>query len=380
MRSMVRSHLVAASVGLGLSGLLGTACVDLFHGTDFPDECTVDADTPGCGDASTRSDASSDAGVDSGPGVSIAEGDPLCTGNATLAATRVNDACAWLSACGGALGVNVPGACMAAARAVYDCRVAPERPTIGAAGTFWRCVANAANARSCDAITACINPTTNVACKAGTGYLFCDGVDDPTSRLACDPTLGLAGVENCSATGRGCANINGTGTCSASADGTCTVSTCTGTVLHACDDAGADQGVDCANFGAGSCNSDGDGGPLGCQTAGATCTATSDVTCDDAGVAHGCPAGTAETVDCTALTGVSSPSACSAPADSAGTTWDVSRACVLAESTCIETCANGTVSACVLGQPATLDCIAAGVDGCQFTTVEGISRATCSAP
>ena len=385
---MRRVGLLVASAGTMLAALLGTACVDLFHSTDFGDACSDDPSSASCADASAHHDASTGGagdgavapGSDGGPPLNISPGDPLCSGDPTVAAARVNHACAYLSECGGALGVNAPSACVTAARTVYDCRVAPERPTIGAAGTFWRCVANAT---SCDAITSCIEPDGPEQCEVplDSTYVNCESAGDPpknvASRISCDQrVMSLTGIENCDATGRGCGN----GVCTVSIGSSCVMSTCSGAVLHACDDAGADQGVDCNNFGAGGCAFDTDSGALGCTTTGAACTPTAAVTCDSNGVAHGCPAGTSETVDCVALTGLATADACTVPAAAPGTTWDVSRACSAPGATCNEQCgSDGKITACVLGQPATIDCSVTGTASCANAVVAGDTHPICAA-
>lgn len=399
---MRRTTLIRLGIGVGLTACLGlttAACVDLFHDTDLTFGCETDAESSAChGTDGGKADASRDATAgdasdgatttDSGPTQVIGPSDPLCTADATMAAGRVSHACAFLSSCAGAFGVNAPSACIAQARMVYDCSVAPERPTIGAAGTFWRCVANAT---SCDGILDCLQPGGQEDCS-NASYVACELPSDPSSRLACDtvPTGSngtTIGVENCSATGRTClTSSSAITTCSVSTGGECDTG-CNGPVLHSCDDAGVDQGVDCSSFGAGSCVSTPTAAAIGCTAVAAadagTCAPTSDVTCDDNGIAHGCPSGVPETVNCAALTGAApTAAACTVPSDTGGTIWDVSRACAVGTDCTSETCSGSVITACVLGHTASLDCaLVPGVSTCTTTNVAGEGdHAACNSP
>jgi hypothetical protein len=398
---MRRTTLIRLGVGAGVTAFLGlttVACVDLFHDTDLVDGCDTDAASSAChGTDGGKTDAARDATAndaagdgappaDSGPTLVIGPGDPLCTADATMAATRVSHACAFLSACAGSFGVDAPSACITQARMVYDCNVAPQRPTIGAAGTFWRCVANAT---TCDGILDCLQPGGPAQCSPSAhDYEACEDPGDPSgngaSRIACGTMSDTLGIENCSASGRTC--VGSSNTCGVATSSEC-LTGCIGPVLHSCDDAGVDQGVDCSNFGAGTCVSTPTAGAIGCTAVAAadagTCTPTSDVTCDDNGVAHGCPSGVPETVNCAALTGAApTAAACTVPSDTGGNVWDVSRACTVGTDCTGESCgAGGVISACVLGHTAQLDCSVAGVSSCLTTNVAGEGdHAACGTP
>jgi hypothetical protein len=170
----------------------------------------------------------------------------------------------------------------------------------------------------------------------------------------------------------------GAGFCGVGATSTCTRG-CTGTVLHDCDDAGVDIGLDCDAFGAQACAAD--AGAFGCKVRGTPCTPTSVVTCNN-GVATGCPAGSLETVKCGALNGVAGDTACDPNAP--GPAWDVSRACFNngATGTCVgavDSCSDAGLSSCHGGINYQTTCVAPFTGCVVDTTIDG-PGARCGLP
>ncbi len=373
MRHSRFSSLGKAGVAVAVASL-AAACVDLFHSTDFTNETDEADGSP----VTIKHDAGSDAAVTK----DAAGGPTICTTDETSGAAPAARACAWLSGCASAPGDNAPSACLARARSVFICQAAPERPAQGAMRALWSCLASAT---SCGDVAACLEPggAANCSSSSTADFLLCEnsasGSAAANSAVLVSCPAGSAtsnGKESCALSGQTCISPGAGPSCGESTS--CTASGCTAgsSVLHDCDDAGVDRGFDCANFGAddahpSSCALDPTSGAFGCTTSGASCTATTAVTCDGSGVAHGCPSGTMESVDCTALTG--SPT-CNPAA--AGPVWDVSRACVSA-TPCEESCTSGVVTACVGGSPVKIDCKAAGLSSCMYTSVAGENHPVC---
>jgi hypothetical protein len=342
------------------------ACGDLFHDTNFESACGVDA--AACvGPEATTGDGPAEIGTGSPTN--------FCAWSSTTARANALHACAWLGACAGPLGNNAFGACMRRAILAYDCNANPNRPVLGAAHAFWDGLWRAS---SCAAVSAVVEPgSTRGACGASSfAYVACEPSPNASTRLACAAGTGGGdeGRENCAAMGQTCTVAGATAICSGSM-GVCQGAgvSCAGTELHDCDpDGGVDLGVDCASFGSGACVT-----PGACAAQGdAGCAATTVVTC--AGdVATGCPSGTEESVDCSALlgaTGSCSPSA-------AGRGWDVSRACAVGACGA-DSCAGTVLQSCVQGVPVSVDCATLGFSSCSLVSVPGdpVAHGACGPP
>jgi hypothetical protein len=351
--------IVAFAVALGASFV---ACVDLFHGTDFESACGVDAAACEAIDATPAIDTTPPP-EDSGP---TGPTNFCLEWDAGTALTNATHACAWLSACEGALGDNAFGACMVRAVLAYDCTANPNRPltATGPAHAYWDCLWQV---KSCGDVDRCIEPSGTLAtCAADTddaGYVACDL--EAGTLVACGPAATNGNpptaLESCTAIGQTCA-ASGAAACLGSATacaGQADYCDPDGVHLHDCDPDGGttDYGVDCASFGGGICNAG------GCTAVGGSaCSPTSDVTCDG-GVATGCPSGSTEQVDCDAVLAQPSggPATCNATAP--GRPWDVARACSV--GTCpLDRCDGATLMTCARGGSIAVSCTAQGFTGC----------------
>ncbi len=372
----MRRRVVALGCALGAAAA-GVACVDLFHATQFDTLCDLDASATECAtiDAALP-DTSPIATPDSAPPPAV----DFCAWTPDVARRNAEHACAWLSACEGALGNNQYGPCIVNALLAYDCTVNRNRPVRGATHDYWACLANAT---SCDAFDACLAPKGKRPCGAfPTPYAQCASVDsgaDKDTRNACDPGLDASaprGVESCAATGQTCAVVD-FGSCNGSNPSCRDAGTdCTGTHLRDCDVAGGiDHGIDCASFGEGKCAP---GGAACLPSANAsTCKVDASITCLGTS-ATSCPAGREEIVDCRELLG--DAGACN-PKGS-GRAWDATRACTA--GTCIgeDSCAGSILRSCARGVTFTVDCAAQGLSPCQreMLPTESVTKARCGKP
>jgi len=344
--------------------LAGAACVDLFHSTgDAKSLCDVDAAAPGC--------AAGDGG-----------GGQLCAPDTATAEAWAKQACAWLAACEDPIGQNVTGECMVNAIMAFNCEANPNRRPLGAAHDFWQCMQTASTQKSCSAVAKCVFPNQVFACSSG-GFMGCTqipGVNVDT-RTECNGP-GTAHGENCAAYGQTCDSLdrdasNNNAICVGASGRACAQTKCNGTHLALCDDAGVDQGYDCALLGGGACTST--GVVPGCKPgadAGA-CASTAAITCTSGGVAQGCASGAQETVDCNAISGASS---CTPIADGGPGVAPLA-ACQATAGCTGDTCSGANLVACVHGRIVTIDCAAAGLKPCSSTiaTLEG-NRTACTPP
>lgn len=360
---MRRSRIVALTLG-GLGVLAG--CVDLFHSTDFPTLCEVDA-------------AACDAGADAPAGPIVTD---FCTWKPAEAASRATEACARLAACDTPVGNNSTGACIANATLAYDCLANPNYPVKHAAHDYWD---HLWQAKTCDEVDKAIfggkaNPCAIM--PGATAFTLCDRF----ARVDCEVSGSRLFGESCAASGRTCDAVgSSSGDCTGTDGHKCTSTRCQSTRIHVCANSGVDNGFDCASFGAGTCtDSDAGGGPA-CDPSGTTtaCVATPAVSCEG-NVAVGCPTGLEVRVDCTNITGRCTPNALGS-----GNTFDVSRACTIPKAVtdggaggCTDDlCQGAQLVACVRGaQSLPIDCAALKLGGCQiFTTADG-PRAACTPP
>ena len=295
MRARVVVSLAVASAMLG-AGLV--ACVDLFHSTgDVLTACERDAQTPGC-----VSEASVEAGVDAGT--------DFCAWPEDVARQNAVHACAWLGACESPLGRNAFGSCMFQALLAYDCAANPNHPVKSATHALWDCLWAA---QSCDAVNKCVFPQGPQVC-AGGPFVTCatqdGGMPNGDVRVECSANGAAPSGENCALWGQVCGGDISVGVCGGSSGPaaiTCTAQECEQTVVHVCDDAGRDIGIDCMNNGAQRC----DGFPTRAGAAWVACIPESDAgSCaPDAsaqctgGIATSCPAGVPESINCQTLLG-----------------------------------------------------------------------------
>ncbi len=353
----MRRSLVAGSVIAGLGLFAG--CVDLFHSTDFPTLCQLDASALACDAPATPLPTD------------------FCKWTTKEAADRATEACTRLAACDSPVGNNATGACIANATLAYDCLANPNFQVKGASHAHWD---RLWQAKTCEDVDRAIfggKASTCVIMKDRLPFTTCDRL----ARVDCQVTDHRLFGESCAASGRACDQVDGGGSvdCTGTDGHQCIDTRCDATRIHVCSEAGVDNGFDCTSFGAGTCAYSDDAGPA-CVPSGTTtaCTASGAVTCDG-NVAVGCPTGTEVRVDCAALTGRCAPT-------KGGKAYDVSRACTIARVNdaggCSDDVCSGTqLIACVRGAQSTpIDCQALKLGACRtFTTADG-DRAACAAP
>jgi hypothetical protein len=318
MRPVAAAALSVVCAALG-GGL--AACFDLFHGTaGLVTACEIDASSPGC---------AAEAGAPS-----------LCASSAAEATDRARHACAWLGACDGPTGKNAFGSCMFEALMAYDCEANPAHRAKGKAASLWACMAGA---KDCGQVSSCVSGGVD-ACAGPGGCL-------PDPAAACPP--------------RGCYS---------------------GSIIHWCVN-GGDLGIDCESSGRQAC----DGFPaadasqwVACLPdgdSGAPCTPGTAVQCDG-GVANFCPAGTIESLDCTALLGrataLGDRGGCKV--GSLDPPFDWTSACALVPPACeADACDAGALLGCERGAVFSVDCLEAGLGPCSIATDAGArAHAACN--
>lgn len=358
--------------------LLGLACVDLFHSTDFETLCTQSASDPACGgDGGSAPDVTADV---------VAKADAsrphpdFCAWSSTEARTQALRACAWLGACEGPLGASAFGSCVVRAQLAFDCVANPSLRPSGGVDTFWACLASV---RSCGDVDGCVFPGGVQECVAvPTGSSTACGTlaANATARLKCAGPAGRAvGVEPCIMLGRRCAAESGSvATCSGPLGfDTCTVTQCAGTKAVDCNPAGArtlDRGVDCAGYGGGDCVT-GDAGPS-CSAGSSTfaCTGENGPACDGNVVAS-CASGKGIRIDCNRLglpCDVSTPVAA----------YDPAAACVRRSAgACVDgdKCVTATqLQSCARGALYEVNCASVGLGNCKVDATTGLGA--CARP
>ncbi len=361
----VRVGLVAA----GVSAIAAVvACGDLFHSTSFDTKCTADASATGC------------------PQPPITE---LCTTDSAVALARAEHACAWLAACESPMGQNRTGLCIANALMAYDCNANVNRKPIGDAYQFWLALANA---NDCAGISAAVAPAGASPCKpipntTPSPYTGCGSAAfNPRSRVQCPAVDGTPGLyENCVAYGKSCASssTNDLSQCLGSEARACTTTRCSGQKLINCDnDAGFDHGMDCAQFGDGTCIAT--GASPSCKPSSTKVRAASnDVACDSNDVAIGSVTGFEERVNCKVFTGVvdggAYPSPACSPIDGGGVGITPRDACQGKLGCTEDTCDKTFLRACVQGNEIRFDCKDVGLSGCNPSskTQEDGAHAAC---
>jgi hypothetical protein len=338
---------------------LVSACVDLFHSTDFQTLCDLDARAPGCPLAEAGPSDAADAGMEAAP-------TDFCSKWSTAEArTQAAHACAWIGACTAPFDQNAFGQCMINAILAYDCTTNPNLTIApGPLHDYWDALWKA---KSCSDL-----PNVNTAsanCGGATGYACVR--QEPASLLACVGADTYA--ETCLVEGKVCADLR---CATPMAKGDCDPSSCEGTVLHACPEAGTpDEGYDCQYFGAGTCmEGEGFAGCVPATTSGggATCPTGSTTTCDDGGVATGCPEGQSEIVLCDNLTG-------SGTCVGGTPSWNVAASCQ-GDATCTPGCDGDNLVGCAQGARFTTSCTAEGLGKCEQVKLPSGTGYACTPP
>jgi hypothetical protein len=328
------------------------ACADLFHSTsEILNACELDATA--CADAQREPDAPRPPA-------------DFCKWTPSEALARAKDACAWLSACQRPLGGNKVGTCMARALLAYDCAANPNRRVKGRAHELWDCLSQA---KSCDAVAACVFPVGTPSCEDDAGnFAGCGTGANRAARLECAPGRPKALGESCAAAGQICVNA----TCTT--EGACAASGCAGTVLKQCD-AGVSLGLDCESFGGQRCVEAEAGAPSCLAERGDSCTPTVDIACLDGGRASACPSGVRETVDCNVLTG-------SGTCNQAKVTPQLGAAagCYAGNGNCpADTCSGDVVVSCFAGRTWELRCAEHGLGPCRDApTIDDPNAKSCT--
>lgn len=289
------------------AGLAGTAaCVDLFHSTDFPTLC--DEDAAACApEAGGPPDAARPDGTSNEGGSPI----ELCSRDSAEARRRAEHACGYLGACLGPHEDTRLGDCMTRALAAYDCSFNPLLRPRGTTAVLWDCLARAS---TCDAVALCVFGTPAPSCKPESGpYSACNLEPDENGRfdagavvVACHDSRVAVGMNPCALRGRSCATVDESKSiCAGKRGAACTSSPrCEGTFAVHCRSTGgidADEGADCASFGAGRCAQDDAGVSCVPLPDAGTCTGTAEVTCDLGATASSCVGGRAVEIHCAAL-------------------------------------------------------------------------------
>ncbi|HVM69461.1 MAG TPA: hypothetical protein VM204_06450 [Gaiellaceae bacterium] len=370
-----------AALALLTTALLGAAaCVDLFHSTDFPTLCALDAAAceteGGTADAQDVPDATPEA-----------EAPPIdfCGHSPAAARQLAERSCARLGACLGTLAESSFGACMLRALAAYDCSFNPSLRPRGESAVLWDCLAKA---ETCDAVSICVFGTPPPPCNVAAGtFTACNRQTDGASETAgpvvieCGDSTVPLGMAACALGGRSCAKVDdGKSICAGKRGAACTVTPrCEETFAVHCRSAGgidSDEGTDCAAVGAGRCA--GDDAGVACAPpadAGACAVAkTTAVACSDGGTfAESCVGGLAVKMNCAAI-----GQGCNAdgvrPVDpiAACKNLDAGSACTATE----DECAGSALRSCAQGQLFEVDCTA--IDGLGTCDKPAGRRATCT--
>jgi hypothetical protein len=163
-------------------------------------------------------------------------------------------------------------------------------------------------------------------------------------------------------------------------------------MLHVCDGAGRDIGIDCASNGAEACV----GLPTGQPTASwvaclpesdaGACTPDASAQCSH-GIATSCPAGILETINCQTL--LLDVNACNSGALSPPFDWTSPCAVTTgdggsddASSCSADSCDGSALSSCYRGASFALDCAEAGLGTCQMKATDqgSVLNAACDRP
>jgi hypothetical protein len=233
---------------------------------------------------------------------------------------------------------------MFAAMMAFDCASNPNHPARGRAASAWACLAAATK---CTDVDSCVS--RDVSNCGGVGQFVACAVP-----LACTPGM-----------------------------------SCTSTVIQDCAVDGRALVTDCAGSGRQTC----DGFPAGdaqwvaCVPevdAAGYCTPDLSATCDR-GVAHSCPTGVAESLDCSGLLAAARPwqDAGACREGRLDPPFDWTGACALEPPQCsTDACDGGILTGCGRGAAFDLDCFEAGLGACSMVRTDPGSamHAACTAP
>lgn len=370
-----RALLLGASLGFVV---LGLACVDLFHGTEFETLCAHNPQDPSCNAPETS--ASPDAGKDGGFDAAPAHPD-FCKWSSVEALNQARHACAWLGACEGPLGESAVGPCIVRAQLAFDCRANPSLRPRGKADDFWACLSAVT---SCGDVDRCVFPGGVQECggvMGGGTSTDCGSNGNNAVRIEC---IGAAkgrakGIEPCAMFGRTCTpEGQGTAACTGTGGFKCTESKCSGTSAVNCQANATttiDRGVDCASYGAGTCATvSGVDGGFTCAAGpnAPTCTIENVPTCEGTTVSS-CVDGKDIRVDCKVLGLECDATKATVQEPDKGCQAPDPPPCAAADK-----CATATlVQSCGRGRLYELDCASVGLGKCQ---VGPTGNAFCAPP
>lgn len=379
-----RHVLVAAAFGFVV---LGIACVDLFHGTEFETLCSHSPNDPQCGgDAGTMGDVVADRAVDA-----RRPHPDFCKWDKATARAQALRACAWLGACEGPLGESVFGPCVVRAQLAYDCAANLTLRPAGETDELWSCLSTVS---TCGDVDQCVFPGGLQECAAvPSGSLTACSMlpGNRAVRFRCaNPVAGRAiGIEPCAMLGQACSPEPGTpgsaASCSGSLGFTCTTTTCDGTSAVDCNLAGGvgtfDRGVNCASYAKSGCVLTEAGAPACIPGPGARVCAedappkclTNPTTGALTGVVASCVGGYEVAVNCTQL-GLPCDDSVAIPS------YDPAAACIrrVPPDVCTaqDGCVAGRLESCGRGLLQTIDCASVGLKECTITN----GRAACKPP
>ena len=371
---MTRSRILIIAAAAA-SVVLGVACVDLFHSTEFDTLCTRSPEDPQCRDGgATNVDSSTlpDAdGADAHP--------DFCSWTSTQARERALRACAWLGACEGPLGESAFGPCVVHAQLAFDCTANPDMRPAHEADAFWSCLATVS---SCTDVDRCVFPGGVPPCAplATGSFTSCSSAKGVAPRVKCVSPGGgrFEGVEPCIMLGQSCVREDDSVAHCGGSLGTvqCTQSGCSGSFAVGCDDPASplnDVGVDCSASGAGRCEPS-DAGPVCAPRNPAKSCVTEKVAGCEGSVVSACLSGREIRVDC-GLLGLPCNDA------AAPTPFDIARACGNEPDAgaCVgsDRCAGTRLEACGRGATYAVDCASVGLGSC---AIGPSGRAACARP
>lgn len=380
----MRARRFVVTCAFGALGALVTAgaCVDLFHGTDFETLCEREPTNAACHDGA-------DVRTADGGGEGATPATDFCALTSGEVDALARRACAYLGACAGAMDGSAFGPCVEQARYVMDCRANPSYRPTGDVATIWQCLSSAT---TCEAVDACIFDGPLPRCTLGDGgasFVSCG-----TSGASRDTLVECSGegerpsaVDLCALHGRHCETTSaGISRCTSGAPGACIAAKtygCDGTRILDCQgDAGADRGVDCAGFGAGTCATSASGNVACAPVADAgTCSARPLQCSED--IVQGCVEGRQVNLDCrdfglTCTSGVFPTQDVSLPDGGVRSAplYDPLAYCKATECNADRCDENGDLETCVFGRVTQVDCRALNLGAC--TTKAG--HASCGKP
>lgn len=372
MRSSGWLWVTLASTAATMAGV--TACVDLFHSTEFETLCEPDA--AAC--APDGAEADGGAGPDGGSGIT-----DVCAASPAEARERAERVCAWMGACFGASPDSGFGACVIRALSAYSCTFNPNLRPRGEAAALWSCLAEVA---SCDDASECLFGGPAPTCSPSPSGTFTGcGAHRPASpSVACGSSERPLAVRPCALEGRTCATVSSdTAVCAGAQGASCTgASRCQGTHAVECASGAipADIGIDCAGLGAGRCALDDAGAACAPGDGGPPCDESSALACDADGAVRSCVDGKLVVIRCAELGFTCAARGASPLVPSAACeNVELLDRCTGDRDSCTD---DGALRSCAQGGPFELDCATVGLGLCaQPDAAAGSpSAATCTLP